>query len=86
MLGYRTSMGRSPYLAHRRVEAMYSQIDVLTALGAEQMMSRNRSIDPAYARAVFENYITLKIRKGRSKAEISVKLEELERGVSAGGD
>jgi hypothetical protein len=62
---------------------MYSQLDVLTTLGSEQMSSRTRAIDPAFARAVFESYIQCKLRKGRTKYEISAKLQDLERGVGS---
>jgi hypothetical protein len=61
---------------------MWTQLDVLTALGNEQMMSRTRTIDPDRAKAIFISYINCKMRKGKPKADISYKVEDLERGVS----
>ncbi len=77
-VGYTDTNGRRR--AH--VGDMWTQLDVLTALGSEQMMSRTRTIDPERAKAIFISYITCKQRKGKTKADIAYKLEDLERGVS----
>ncbi|GHJ89508.1 hypothetical protein NliqN6_5910 [Naganishia liquefaciens] len=62
------------------VPRVADQFDVLTALGQEQRNQRGR-IRPEYATAVFIAYIQNKMAKGRTRFEIGLKLQDLERGL-----
>ncbi|KAI5448987.1 hypothetical protein NCC49_005720 [Naganishia albida] len=62
------------------VPRVADQFDVLTALGAEQRNQRGR-IRPEYATAIFTAYIQNKLQKGRTRFEVSLKVQDLERGL-----
>ncbi|KAJ9112737.1 hypothetical protein QFC22_006239 [Naganishia vaughanmartiniae] len=62
------------------IPRILDQFDVLTALGSEQRQQRGR-IRPEYATAVFVAYIQAKLAKGRTKHEVSLKVQDLERGL-----
>ncbi|KAJ9119378.1 hypothetical protein QFC24_005849 [Naganishia onofrii] len=62
------------------IPRVLDQFDVLTALGSEQRQQRGR-IRPEYATAVFVAYIQAKLAKGRTKYEVSLKVQDLERGL-----
>ncbi|KAJ9112654.1 hypothetical protein QFC19_000674 [Naganishia cerealis] len=62
------------------IPRILDQFDCLNALGVEQRQQRGR-IRPEYATAVFVAYIRAKLSKGRTPHEVSLKLQDLERGL-----
>ncbi|KAJ9090938.1 hypothetical protein QFC21_007353 [Naganishia friedmannii] len=62
------------------IPRVLDQFDVLTALGSEQRQQRGR-VRPEYATALFVAYIQAKLAKGRTRHEVSLKVQDLERGL-----